>query len=67
VLRGGEPVSARSTVARELNYVVAHAIHHYALIAVIAGISGIRLPREFGVAPSTLNHLDRRAAVAAGV
>jgi len=64
VQRGGDSPSVRSSAGRELNYVVAHAIHHYALIAMIAGIHGVRLPREFGVAPSTLNHHDRQAVSA---
>jgi hypothetical protein len=45
-----------STVGRELMYAVAHAIHHYALIAVMCGMLGVRAPAGFGVAPSTLQH-----------
>ena len=45
-----------STVGRELMYSVAHAVHHYALIGVMAGIMGIPLPTGFGIAPSTLKH-----------
>jgi uncharacterized damage-inducible protein DinB len=45
-----------STVGREIMYAVAHAVHHYALIGVMAGIMGLELPAGFGVAPSTLKH-----------
>jgi DinB family len=45
-----------STVGRELMYAVAHAIHHYALIAVMCDILEVSLPAEFGVAPSTLKY-----------
>jgi hypothetical protein len=45
-----------STVGRELMYAVAHAIHHYALIAVICGLLDVPLPVGFGVAPSTLKY-----------
>ena len=45
-----------STVGRELMYAVAHAIHHYALIAVMCGILEVPIPIGFGVAPSTLKH-----------
>ncbi len=45
-----------STVGRELMYAVAHAIHHYALIAVMCGILEVPLPDGFGVAPSTLKY-----------
>lgn len=49
-----------STVARELYYVTAHAIHHYALIAVIANHLELELPENFGVAPSTVAYLATR-------
>ena len=45
-----------STVGRELMYAVAHAIHHYALIAVMCGMLGLRVPEGFGIAPSTLKY-----------
>jgi uncharacterized damage-inducible protein DinB len=45
-----------STVGRELMYAVAHAIHHYALIAVMCGTLGAPVPTGFGVAPSTLKY-----------
>jgi hypothetical protein len=51
----GSQVSA-STVGREIMYSVAHAVHHYALIGVMAGVMELRLPASFGVAPSTLKH-----------
>src|SRR5438094_5239395 len=53
-----------STVGREIMYSVAHAVHHYALIGVMGGVMGLKMPPGFGVAPSTLNH---QADVAAGV
>jgi hypothetical protein len=45
-----------STVGREIMYSVAHAVHHYALIGIMAGLMGIRVPAGFGVAPSTIKH-----------
>jgi uncharacterized damage-inducible protein DinB len=48
--------SIGSTVGRELMYAVAHAIHHYALIAVMCGMLEVAIPVGFGVAPSTLKH-----------
>jgi DinB superfamily len=45
-----------STVGRELMYAVAHAIHHYALIAVMCGMLEVPIPAGFGVAPSTLKY-----------
>ena len=44
-------------------YAVAHAIHHYALIAVMCGMLEVPVPAGFGVAPSTLKyHEQKRAA-----
>jgi hypothetical protein len=51
-----------STVGREIMYSVAHAVHHYALIGVMGGIMGIKMPDGFGVAPSTLKHQQEKAA-----
>ncbi len=52
---GNSPVT-RSTLARELVYCIAHAIHHYALISVMARLMEVKLPDHFGVAPSTVAH-----------
>ena len=43
-------------------YAVAHAIHHYALLGIMCGLMGIRVPAGFGVAPSTLQHRELAAA-----
>ncbi len=58
---GDSPVT-RSTLARELTYCIAHAIHHYALIAVMARLLELKLPDHFGVAPSTVTHAKNGAA-----
>lgn len=48
--------AAPSTVGRETMYVVAHAVHHYALVGIMCGLQGVPTPAGFGVAPSTLKH-----------
>jgi hypothetical protein len=58
---GDSPI-AGSTVARELVYAIAHAIHHYALISIMARLLNAQLPEHFGVAPSTVAHLRAQAA-----
>jgi hypothetical protein len=58
------PQVAPSTVGREVMYAVAHAVHHYALIGVMAGIMDVKLPTGFGVAPSTLKHQAQTAHAA---
>ncbi|GMQ81247.1 MAG: hypothetical protein BMS9Abin05_0678 [Rhodothermia bacterium] len=51
----GSPCS-ESSGKRELQYLQAHTIHHYALISMIMRIQGIETDGDFGVAPSTLRH-----------
>lgn len=52
----------RSTVRRELQFLLSHTVHHYALIAMICRQYEQQVPEDFGVAPSTLKHRRRAAA-----
>ncbi len=52
---GASPVTG-STFGREMVYGIAHAIHHFALISVMARLMDAKLPEHFGVAPSTVAH-----------
>jgi uncharacterized damage-inducible protein DinB len=52
----GREQSCSSSIGRELQYLVAHTVHHFALIAVALRSCGHQLPADFGVAPSTLRH-----------
>ena len=45
-----------STVGRELQFLAFHAVHHFAMIAMILDRQGIKTPAGFGIAPSTLAH-----------
>lgn len=54
---GDDPWS-RSTVGRELQFLLSHTVHHYALIAMTLRGLGFEPVQGFGVAPSTLEHLD---------
>jgi hypothetical protein len=47
-----------SKVAREVMFCVGHAIHHYAILKLLCAEAGVNLPYEFGIAPSTLKHLE---------
>ena len=51
----------RSTPARELQFLISHSIHHYAMIAVICHGLHVALDPAFGVAPSTQRHLKALA------
>lgn len=57
---GDSPVTS-STFGRELVYVIAHAIHHFALISIMARLLDLKLPVHFGVAPSTAAHNAKQA------
>jgi hypothetical protein len=54
-----------SSVARELQVLRSHTIHHYALIAMTLTAHGRTVPSNFGMAPSTLKHLASLPAKAA--
>lgn len=51
-----------SSVAREMEFVLSHTIHHHALIAEKLVGQGIILDTAFGVAPSTKSYLNKLAA-----
>ena len=53
---GDEVPWAPSSLERELQFQMSHAVHHYALIAVILRLNGEVPPEGFGVAPSTLRY-----------
>lgn len=50
----------QSTLGRELGFAAHHAIHHLAMVKIIAtqslGIAEVELPRDFGMAPSTISY-----------
>jgi uncharacterized damage-inducible protein DinB len=50
-----DPWSA-SSVLRELQFLISHTVHHFALIAMILRDQGLSVPEGFGVAPSTLKY-----------
>ena len=65
----GAPDWSGSTVGRELQFLVSHTIHHYALIAAVLKLQGHDVRHvfpEFGVAPSTLNHWKDAGLLAPG-
>lgn len=53
-----------STIKRELQFLVSHTVHHYALIKELLRRTGFDAGDEFGVAPSTLAALRRDTACA---
>lgn len=59
---GGGPDEAgflsHSSIARELQFLVSHTVHHYALVAVILRLQGREPTADFGLSPSTLRYRD---------
>ena len=56
-----ETVWCTSSTLRELEFLLSHTVHHYALIGVICQLAGQSMPKNFGMAPSTLRHLQTQA------
>jgi hypothetical protein len=55
---------SRSSVTRELQFLLSHTVHHYAIIAIIMRLQGIEPGETFGVAPSTLRQWKEAARCA---
>ncbi len=58
VAPGETPPASRSSLNRELQFQMSHAVHHFALIAVILRLNDESPPEDFGVAPSTLRYWE---------
>lgn len=65
---GTMPFRSPSSLERELIHNIEHTIHHLAIvkIALLAYCSEVRIPADFGVAPSTLRYWENKAVKAAG-
>jgi uncharacterized damage-inducible protein DinB len=60
----GQLVWSPTSVSRELQFLVSHTVHHYAVIAAILRPQGVEPGDDFGVAPSTLVYEQGKAACA---
>lgn len=56
--------SLSSSVSRELQMLISHTVHHYALIAMALRILDVPVDPAFGVAPSTIRYQQQLAEVA---
>lgn len=50
------PVWAQSSVRRELDFLLSHTVHHFALIGMMLRMQGFDPGPDFGIAPSTLRY-----------
>ena len=55
-------VSINSSLARELVFTSSHAVHHYALMAVIAKLHGVMIDANLGMAAATASYQRGLAA-----
>lgn len=62
-LPGRDTLVIETTLEREMMYNIEHTIHHLAIIKIGLGLVNpeIRLPRHFGIAPSTILHRKENA------
>jgi len=47
-----------STLGRELQFLVSHTVHHFAMMGGMCHQLGVALEDDFGVAPATLSHRE---------
>ena len=52
----GDGIFSRTSLTRELQFLLSHTVHHYALVAVILRLEGREPVDGFGVSPSTLRN-----------
>jgi uncharacterized damage-inducible protein DinB len=57
-------IATLTSVLRELEFLLSHTIHHYALVAVMARLQDCEPEPTFGIAPSTLKYQQTRATCA---
>jgi uncharacterized damage-inducible protein DinB len=60
----GSDAWLESSVSREMQVLLSHTTHHYALIAVGVRLLGLDVPAHFGVAPSTIRYQAQRREAA---
>jgi uncharacterized damage-inducible protein DinB len=56
---GAPSAWGRSSIARELEFLMSHTIHHVAIVAILLRLHGVDPGDELGVAPSTLAYWRR--------
>jgi hypothetical protein len=57
-------IATPTSVLRELEFLLSHTIHHYALVGVMARLQGCEPEPTFGVAPSTIKYQESQSLCA---
>lgn len=63
MIDGDFGVQFDSSTERELSFLANHTLHHFASIAYFASDLGVSTPEGFGLAPSTIQHLENATRV----
>lgn len=63
MIDGDFGVQFDSSTERELSFLANHTLHHFASIAFFASDLGVTTPEGFGLAPSTIQHLENATRV----
>ena len=53
-----------SSIRRELQFLISHTVHHYAIIKMVLIAGGVPVGADFGIAPSTLRYHQGASACA---
>jgi len=59
---GADKVQLKTSLGRELMYVIDHAVHHLALVRVLSMRCGVELPTNIGLAVATQENMKERGA-----
>ncbi len=62
---GQEATWSQSSGRREVQFLLSHTVHHYAVIALICKLNGHPPPKNFGVAPSTIKFRESQSQTCA--
>ena len=54
-----------SSIGRELQFVLSHSVHHYAILAIMCRDFSVALEEDFGMAPSTVRYKREQQAAGA--
>ena len=63
-LDASRSVTLPSSLVRELVFTASHAVHHFALIAMLARLQGVDVDPHLGVAPATASFLRQEGTTA---
>ncbi len=53
-------IIVKSSVSRELAFVLSHTVHHFSMIAVALKMQGVTVEKNFGLAPATISCLKNQ-------